>query len=215
MAHTELFTTVQAEIIKLRNPSVVEVVTKIKECYQYIREREIKDSILNPKGFNNFDDFYHKQRNLVPEFVLGIQNQIDRYDYGLDILVAGTSNNTAHIYGIFDPGTSKCFDAIGFHAIGSGLPHAINTLIARGCNDEISLKEAFLIVYEAKKMAEKAPGVGTNITDICIMNSMRTIYFPRDKIGDLHKIYEKWIRKEPEWAKSLDLLFKEMGVRKK
>jgi len=211
LAHTELFDIVQEEIIKIKAPSVPEIVSKIKECYQRIRKREIKEKILNPRGFSDFEDFYQAQRALNPDIVMTIQSEIDRYDYGLAILVAGISGNTAHIYGISDPGTSKCFDAIGFHAIGSGLPHAINTLIARGCHQDTPLQEALLIVYEAKKIAEKAPGVGANITDICIMTPKGIIEFPRDKIDQLHEIYERWLRKESNWTSDLDALLKEIG----
>jgi len=215
LAHTELFNMVQGEITKLKAPLILEIVSKIKECYQRIRKSEIMGKILIPRGFNNFEDFYKAQRVLIPDIALTIQNQIDRYEYGLEILVAGISEEVAHIYGISDPGTSKCFDAIGFHAIGSGLPHAINTLIARGCHQSSDLKEALLIVYEAKKMAEKAPGVGANITDICIMKPQGITEFPRDKLGQLNKIYEKWVRREPNWASDLDALLKEIGVLKK
>jgi len=213
LAHTELFDIVREEIIKLKAPSAPEIVGKIKECYQRIRKREIKEKILNPRGFSDFEDFYKAQQVLNPDIVMTIQNQIDSYDYGLEILVAGRSGNTAHIYGISDPGTSKCFDAIGFHAIGSGQPHAINTLIARGCHQDTSLQEALLIVYEAKKIAEKAPGVGANITDICIMTPKGIIEFPRNKIDQLHEIYEKWLRRESNWVSDLGALLKEIGVR--
>ncbi len=47
----------------------------------------------------------------------------------------------------------------------------MNTLVARGCNQETPLEDALLIVYEAKKMAEKAPGVGFTITDMCIIDA--------------------------------------------
>ncbi|MCK4385992.1 MAG: hypothetical protein KAW52_06985 [candidate division Zixibacteria bacterium] len=215
LAHTELFNMVQDEITKLKAPSVLEIVDKIKECYQRIREKEIKEKILIPKGFNDFKDFYEAQRVLIPDVALTIQSQIERYDYGLEILVAGISGEVTHIYGISDPGTSKCLDAIGFHAIGSGLPHAVNTLIARGCYQGTALKEALLIVYEAKKMAEKAPGVGANITDMCIMDPQGITEFPHDKFGELHKIYEKWARREPNWASDLDIFLKEIGGSKK
>ena len=215
LAHTELFSMVQEEITKLKAPPVLVVVDKIKECYQRIRKNEIREKILNPRGFDNFEDFYQAQRILVTDVALTIQSQIDNYEYGLAILVGGISENIAHIYGISDPGTSKCFDAIGFHAIGSGLPHAINTLIARGCHQDISIEEGLLIVYEAKKMAEKAPGVGTTITDICIMNSRGITDFPRDKISELHKTYEAWVRKEPNWASTFEALLKQMKLSKK
>ena len=40
------------------------------------------------------------------------------------------------------------------------------------------------------------------------------IEFPRDKIDQLHEIYERWLRKESNWASDLDALLKEIGVRK-
>ncbi len=212
LAHTELFDMVQVEIAGLKAPTVIAMVDKIKTCYQFIREREIAETILIPRGFRSFADFYRGHSILNPEIVFMIQSEIDRYDYGLHILVAGMSEGIAHIYGISDPGASNCFDAIGFNAIGSGLPHAINTLIARGCNQGVSLEECLLIVYEAKKMAEKAPGVGANITDICIMNPQGIADFPRDKVELLDEVYGKWVRREPNWADDLDALLKEIGV---
>lgn len=214
LAHTELFNIVQGEVTRLKSPSVIEIVEKIKENYQCIRRREIEEKILIPRGFDSFRDYYRAQSALVTDVALSIQSQIDRYDYGLQILVCGISENKAHIYGVSDPGTSKCFDAIGFHAIGSGLPHAVNTIIARGCCQAIALKEVVLIVYEAKKMAEKAPGVGSNITDICIMNIQGVFEFPRERVGDLDKIYKKWVVKEATWASELDELLKQIGVSK-
>lgn len=215
LAHTELFNMVEGKITKLKAPSVVEIVDNIKECYQHIRKNEIKEKLLRPRGFDGFKDFYSAQKALVPDIALSIQSQIERYDYGLKILVGGIDKRIAHIYGVFDPGTSKCYDSIGFHAIGSGLPHAINTLIARACNQDISLAEALLIVYEAKKMAEKAPGVGKGITDICVMSSKGITEFPRDKLSGLHKTYEAWLKREADWQSDLDALLKQMGVSKK
>lgn len=212
LAHTELFNMVQGEIAELKAPTVLEIVNKIKKCYQLIREGEINETILMPRGFRNFGDFYHAHAVLNSEIVFVIQSEIDRYNYGLQILVAGMSGGTGHIYGISDPGTSKCFDAIGFNAIGSGLPHAINTLIARECNQEVSLEEGLLIVYEAKKMAEKAPGVGANITDICIMTPQKTVEFPRDKLEQLNSIYDKWVIRETSWASDLGALLEAIGV---
>ncbi len=208
LAHTELFNMVNGEITRIKAPSIFDIIDTIKGCYQNIRKREICERILNPKGFKDFTDFYKAQNVLVPEIAMSIQHQIDTYEYGLEILIGGVEKNTAHIYRITDPGTSNCFDAIGFHAIGSGLPHALNTLIARGCHIDIELEEGILIVYEAKKLAEKAPGVGRDLTDICILNEEGIREFPRDKIGGLQKIYERWVSKESDWKSQLQELLK-------
>jgi len=211
LAHTELFDLVQTKIAALKAPSIVEIVSEIKGCYQSLREQEMKERILIPRGFDGFKQFYEAQRILIPELVFGIQKQIDDYDYGLDIIVAGICAGTAHIYGISNPGTSKCFDALGFHAIGSGLPHAINTVIARGCHEATSLEEALLIVYEAKKTAEKAPGIGARITNICILTPQKLMEFPRNKLEKLHELYEAWVRKESNWMGGVQELLNEIG----
>jgi hypothetical protein len=175
------------------------VVSKIKECYQKRRKSEIIEQLLIPRGFDSFEDFYVHQRQLIPELAFGIQTEIDKYNYGLQILVAGMNGNVAHIYGIDNPGISSCFDAIGFHAIGSGLPHAMYTLISRNCNQDMPLEDALLVTYEAKKMAERAPGVGSNKTDICVMNSGKVYLFEEEHIKELDPIYNKWAKNDSAW----------------
>jgi len=215
LAHTELFTTAQADIAKLKAPSVLEIVDRVKYCYQVTRKREIQERILNPRGFPGFREFYEAQRVLIPDIALAIQTEIERYDYGLEILIAGVSEGKAHIYGVSDPGTSKPFDAVGFHAIGSGLPHAINTMIARGWHHALPLEDGLVVVYEAKKMAEKAPGVGSTITDISIIIASGIMDVPRERIPQLHQSYEKWVRKESDWRQRVTEILDELGVRAK
>jgi hypothetical protein len=75
-----------------------------------------------------------------------------------------------------------------------------------GCNQEFSLEEELLVVYEAKKMAEKAPGVGSNVTDTYIIDTTGIYEFPQDKYEELHRIHEKWISREPTWTSDLAML---------
>jgi hypothetical protein len=197
LAHTELFNMVYGRISALKDPSTFTIVETIKECYRILRNREIKETILNPNGFDDFGDFYRRQQQLLSDFAFSILSRIERYDYGLDILIGGVDGKRASIYGITNPGTSKCFDSIGFHAIGSGLPHALNTLIAKSCCSEITLGETILIVYDAKKMAEKAPGVGSKKTNLSIVRKGQIIEFSDDKIEELNDIYKKWSKSSP------------------
>jgi hypothetical protein len=209
LAHTELFNVVHEEISKLRSPSIIEVVGKVKTCYQTIRERVIKETILNPRGFSDFRDFYNSQTRMIPDIVLPIQMEIEKYDYGLEIIIAGFAGNKPSIYEVHNPGTSSCFDAIGFHAIGSGSPHALNTLIARECHQGISLGEGLLIVYEAKKMAEKAPGVGARITNMRVIDAKKTADLSLEQLTEIGKIYEKWVRREPNCSEEVEKLLGE------
>jgi len=211
LAYTELFYRVTGEIAKQRTPSVNEVVSKIKECYQERRKEEIIENFLIPRGFKDFTSFYQAQQHLLPELALTIQTQIEKYNYGLQILIAGLNGKTAHIYEINDPGTSRCFDSIGYHAIGSGLPHAMYTLISRNCNHDMPLEEVLLITYEAKKMAERAPGVGSNVTDICIMNATNIYLSQREQIKELEPIYIKWLKSDPGWKDDATAFLKNVG----
>ncbi|MCK4554727.1 hypothetical protein KAU19_07285 [Candidatus Parcubacteria bacterium] len=213
LAHTELFDSVQVEIEKLKSPTLKNIILKIKKCYQEMREEKIIEYYLIPRGFDNFAKFYQSQRILNPEISQRIQFQIEEYNYGLEILIAGIEDEQAHIYEIFDPGTSKCFDSIGFHAIGSGVPHALNSLIARGCNQNTNLEECLIEIFEAKRMAEKAPGVGATLTNICILCPKKGITgFPKEEYGKLEQIYKKWLKGDSNWNTEMNSLLKNIGI---
>ena len=102
---------------------------------------------------------------------------------------------------------------MGYHAIGSGLPHAMFTFIARNCNQDMSLEDVLLITYEAKKMAERAPGVGANITDPCIMNSSKTYLSKEEDIKELDSIYRKWIKSNDEGRAETSEFLKKVGFK--
>src|SRR5260370_30252024 len=99
LAYTELFNQVELQISRLKDCSVMEIVEAIKKCYQEIRRQEISEKVLVPRGFEDLMEFHKAQHHLHPEIVLTVQHEIDRYDYGLQILVAGLSGRSAHIYG--------------------------------------------------------------------------------------------------------------------
>jgi len=206
LAHTELFGMVTGSLAALKRPDVFEIVDRIKECYKEVRHQEIRERVLGPRGFENLEQFYRAQNYLNSDVVFRIQAEIDRYDYGLSILLAGATEHGTHIYGVSDPGTSQCYDAIDFHAIGSGAPHALNSLIARGCHATKSLYETIMVVYEAKQVAEKAPGVGI-LTDMAIVTCEQMVPIPREEIERIKPIYEKWLRHDVSWESDIVGLF--------
>jgi len=187
LAHTELFAAVQGRLHELADPSVEQVVEAIKEIYQELRRGRIEDLFLKPRGFGGFPDFYRHHGQISESIVLTIQSEIDRFDYGLQILVCGLSGRRAHIYVVGDPGTSACFDSINFHVIGSGTPHAVSKLITSRCSQDLPLEDALLLVHQAKRVAEIAPGVGS-ATDIAIVVRTGIIQIPEEKIGVLDEL---------------------------
>ena len=211
LAYAELFSMVKLEIDKENKKGINNIVTKIKENYKFLRKRAIQERILNPRAFDDFNSFYEKQQTLLSNVALIIQKQIDQFNYMLDILICGISNGEAHIYTIINPGTSICYDTIGFNAIGIGSIHAINTLVSRECHSQKSLEEVFLIIYEAKKRAEIAPGVGSKVTDLSIITQEKIIQFPREQIDKVDDIYKMWIEHKTEWKNELSKLIEKVS----
>lgn len=169
LVYTELFSSVRQETANLRVTSVESLVEAIKESYQALRRKKIVERVLMPRGFSGFKEFYQAMgAGLSESAIYPVLSEIDRFGYGLDILVGGISPNGAHLYCIDDPGTSQCFDSIGFHAIGSGTNLALSSLIASGCNQDMPCVEAIIVALTAKMTAENAPGVGRK-TDISLI----------------------------------------------
>lgn len=202
LAHVELFSKVKKECENQCNDTNF-FVSKIKESYKFLRERAIRERILNKNGFEDFDVFFQKQQVLNKEIVFGIQREISNFNYGLDILLCGVDEK-AHIFTITNPGTSFCYDSLGFVSIGSGYFHAFNTMIARECHPQKSVQEMLLIVYEAKKRAEITPGVGSGVTDLSIITKDGIKHFPRELINeDISRLYKMWVEFDTKWETQL------------
>ena len=211
LAYAELFDRAKLEISKENKNEINNIVDEIKKSYIFLRRRAIQERILNPRAFDDFNSFYEKQQTLLANVALTIQKQIDQFNYMLDILICGVSNGEAHIYAIINPGTSICYDNLGFSVIGIGYIHAINTLIARECHPQKNLEEVFLIVYEAKKRAESAPGVGSKVTDLSIITQEGIIQFPREQIDKVDEIYKMWVEHKTEWKDELGKLIEKVS----
>ncbi len=131
-----------------------------------------------------------------------IEGQIDEFELGLQVLVAGVEKNGAHIYCIQDPCDFKTFDDLGYHAIGIGARHALTSLMLKGYDKDTSFSRATLSTYEAKKIAEGAPGVGPKTTIVNITKTGPFVpntkqienldKFYKQKVKDMSEVEKKW-----------------------
>lgn len=191
LGHTELFALLGDEINSLKLPTINEIVEKTKQCYKKLRKNQIVERILEPRGFNSFESFYECHRMLHPDIVMTIMQEIDKHNYGVFLLIGGVDKNGSHLYSVVDPGTSINYNAIGFQALGSGEPHALAALIANGYNHNFSTEEALLAVYEAKKVSEKSPGVGSQITNISIIDRNTITELTTEQVQNLDSVWKK------------------------
>ncbi|MBI2914074.1 MAG: hypothetical protein HYY03_09150 [Chloroflexi bacterium] len=134
--------------------------------FQKYRLNRNERRVLSPFGMT-FGDFLAKQRQLSPDFVERIEYELKGRQANLsaEVIVAGIDDLGASIYVIRDPGDTYPRNVTGFAAIGIGDQHAESVFTSAQYTRNRDWAEAQTVVYQAKKRAEAAPGVGEH-TDL-------------------------------------------------
>lgn len=174
---------------KLKTPNIEYIVENAGEIYQFIRSKEAESNHLKPRTITS-ELFYTRGTQIFPHDIFAvIDSRFHQHDLGIILLIVGIDSKGAHVFTIRNPGIFDCYNSIGFHAIGSGALHSLQTFISCRYKVEYDLTEALNIVYAAKKAAEVAPGVGLE-SDIYVINE-NDYYALDDKIiSELERIYE-------------------------
>lgn len=199
IAHTELLYHAVPLIQKERTPQAYKIAEILAECYDVQRKKKITEKILRPRGLT-LSKFYENFNRFPPEFSLTIDREIERFDYGLYMLMVGVDETGGHLYDIRNPGVISCLDEIGHHEIGSGVVQARMTFISQRYSIATPVNEALYLTYEAKKNAEMAPGVGRE-TDIVIIKKESLIEIDENIFNQLENIYKQ--RKEGKTLETL------------
>jgi hypothetical protein len=108
-----------------------------------------------------------------------------------EALIVGTEEDRAQIWSIDSMGTARCFDDVGFHAIGIGAGHASLSLMQAGYTNSWLFANSLAATYAAKKVSETAPGVGTN-TDIHMVNKFGVTRLWPEAFDSVERIYQKY-----------------------
>lgn len=194
LAHVDLFRAARGTLGTVSSPSIFQTAGVIQKAYVAERLQAVEQIILGTRGWD-LNHFYTEVPRVVPaELVYAIDAQISQYDYGLEILLAGVDTE-AHIYLIRNPGRVDCFDSLGYNAIGLGGLHALSTFISNRCSSSLGLNEAVYLVFEAKRRAEIAPGVGKEL-DMAIVSSAGVHELTEAQHKILAAIYDK--RRSPD-----------------
>ena len=153
--------------------------------YANLRKAQINADIFAPRGMD-IGSFYNGglQTRLMSHLAAALDEQVAKFDFGLQLIVAGTDGDGAHLYEIRNPG-GRVFDwdPIGFEAIGTGAFHAIHSFIGSRHTANRSIMTTVFDVYLAKKRGEAAPGVGTD-TDMLVIGTGTKVLSE----GDLQKL---------------------------
>ena len=190
LAPREIFSEVRKWAEKVSNHSVHEIVEEVMKNFNRLRLKKAEERHLKSRGFENANEFYLKSQSLPPQLIIPIDQKLSEERLSVEILIAGVDSDGAHIYWITDPGVSECFDLMCYSAVGSGEPHALHTFISENYNSSFSLNKALFTVYEAKKNAENAPGVGKD-SDFWVIDKNGIQKLEKNAISELDNIYKR------------------------
>ncbi len=174
---------------QLQNPFVTNFADQIRQKFVEARKRLANEQILEPRGMT-FADFYlgGAITRLPGDLAMVLDNQIQRLRLEVSLILAGVDQTGAHIFSIEDPGTTACFDRLGYHAIGSGHRHALLTLVAHSQYKTTDINRTVFNVYSAKRAAEAAPGVGS-ATEMRVITKAGIVAVDQATLAKLEPLY--------------------------
>ncbi len=176
------------------SPTVKGVADASALRYTELRKEQIEAQIFTPRGISMQDFYQGLQQRILPQLVGAIDDQVATFDYTLDLLIAGVDEAGAHLYSVVNPGGSiSDFAPIGYHAVGSGALHALQSMIGFKHMGARELPETLLTVYASKRRAEIAPGVGAD-TDIAIIHNGGITYIDKAVLTQLEALYAEFQR---------------------
>ena len=194
----ELFNSAYAVATQLQNPQIGQIAESIKDSYCSLRQKRIEEQIFKPRGIT-LEAFYQQGfiRQFPPEVSMQLDDMVQRTEFGVTLLITGVDGNGAHIFAIFDPGISTSYDRIGYHAIGSGMSHAILSLVSANQHQGRSINETVFNVFRAKRQAESAPGVGQAIEmRVVTLAGVRAV--TEEQLAGLDSLLDEFIRPQDE-----------------
>lgn len=177
---------------------IKDILDIIKKAYLLLRKQIIEERFLQKYDLK-WEDYVNfikgvstSEKGLIPFPAPSIKifAEIEEFQLELQAILAGVDDEGAHIYVVEDPGVLNNFNDIGYAAIGSGNYHAMRSFIENSYSTAMPLWRALYIVYEAKKYAESAPGVGTQ-TDAMIISKDKIKILDSNDINQLEKIYKE------------------------
>ena len=161
--------------------------------YAELRRAVVEAFVLIPRGLS-LAEFYQGgvQQRLIPPVAGSIDQEIARFDLGLEVLVAGVDSQGGHLLNARNPGgVVDDLDPIGFHAVGSGALHAVQSMIGFSHAPNRPLHETVFRAFASKRRAEIAPGVG-HTTDLWVIQAAGVTKLSVSTLEALDALYTEY-----------------------
>ena len=187
----EIISNSKQEVLSLPKKNISDIAQVVRKRYSELKKFRVQDTILRPLLGTDFDGFQRlvagSASSQVLQQILGL---ISQHNLQLDILIAGSDDTGCHLWLVTHPGQLICLDTLGYTSIGSGNIHANIRLSIGYQSKNLSITETLYNVYEAKREAEIAPGVGKG-TDIALIKDSKTVFFDDSFLNLIEKSHKK------------------------
>ena len=172
-------------------PRTPDIANQFAQRYQQVRNQMMEIQVLSPRGLS-LQTFYGGHQTFNPQITMMIDQGLNQFNLGVELLLAGVDQDGAHVFSIHNPGGSEFqHDVIGYAAVGSGAIHAIQSMVGFRHTSSAGLRETIFRTYASKRRAEVAPGVGVE-TDMAIISSAGVVWVNRDNQQRLAELYETY-----------------------
>jgi 20S proteasome alpha/beta subunit len=165
---SEIFHELRKTFTPADPPNVDESADRFLAAYVALRERRIEELFTRPVGYSLAAFHSEGFKNLGGQLFMNTIQMMGQFNLGADFIMVGFSDQRARVAIISHPGTMRWFDSQEFFAIGSGQSHALSSLLISDHGSTCSREQGVFNVYAAKRVAERAPGVGGS-TDLQIV----------------------------------------------
>jgi hypothetical protein len=191
---TEVIESVRPRLSGNQNAKITALAEIVRSEYATVRNKSAYEGVISPILGADFEKF-RAQGTPLPTYMekqqVAFQNltmMCHQQNLGTDLLLAGIDSSGAHLFHIANPGVCAQLDKLGYAAIGSGGIHAMIRLSLSGQSRSRPLLETLADVYNAKRSAEVAPGVG-EATDIAVIETSICFCSP-EVMGELKKLHD-------------------------
>lgn len=186
-----LITGALPQITAAPHQPVQDIAEAVKLSYIALKRLRAEENYLRPLLGADFQQFQALiAQSSSSQILQQVLMLISQHNLNLDALIVGADDAGTHLFAAIHPGQLLSVNTQGFAAIGSGGLHAAVRLSLAQHTKSTPLVETVYNVYEAKKAAEVAPGVG-KMTDMAIVHDSKIFFVGQPLFAILEQCHKE------------------------
>ena len=187
----EILSTVFSKLGKGQRQPVAKIAETVKVAYADLKRKRVEETILKPILGADFPQFQAlAAQSAASQILQQVVGMIAQHNLNAEALIAGVDDSGSHLFMVGHPGLLIQVETTGYAAIGTGGLHAAVRLSLAQHTKLAPLVDTIYNVYEAKKSADVAPGVG-KLTDLAVIKAGKVMFAEQDVFKALEKAHRE------------------------